>query len=265
MIKMVKRAIKWIAIAVAVVIVIVLLILGTLTTPGPLYPEEKQYGAITVHTESPIGPQIDSMMAEIFMRLEAVAIYDPNREMNLCLSTQNKFSFFAGLTLRKNRTMGFCLLGNCYVNVDFIKELAAKTGGRPKYNAREGSVVHVATHELIHQYLADAYGDLASRSLPTWKTEGYCEYGVNHSVASHDNSYSLAERIDIFIDDSQWNPTAMTHRPHYVWGLMIEYLADVKGLSFEQIMGDSIIKHAVYQEMMAWRESLRPSGKEQPN
>jgi hypothetical protein len=205
------------------------------------------------------------MMAEIFTRLEAVPIYDPNRRMNLCLSTQDKFSFFAGLTLRRNRTMGFCLLGNCYVNIDFIKELAAKTGGRPKYNAREGSVAHVATHELMHQHIADAYGDIASPFLPTWKTEGYCEYGANHFVASRDSGHSLAERIDIFLDDSKWNPTAMTHRPHYVWGLMVEYLADVKGLSFEQIMADSVTNDAVYQEMTAWRKSLRPSNTQQLN
>jgi hypothetical protein len=265
MIKMVRRTIKWIAITIAVVIVIVLLILGILTTPGPFYPEEKQYGAITVHAESPIGPQIDSMMAEVFTRLQAVPIYDPNRRVNLCLSTQEKFSFFARLTWRRSRTMGFCLLGHCYVNIDFINELAVKTGGRPKYNTREGSIVHVATHELIHQYLADAYGDIASRFLPTWKTEGYCEYGANHFVAPRDCGYSLPERVDIFLDDSQWNPTATTHRPHYLWGLMVEYLADVKDLSFEQIMDEDVTKDVVYQEMMAWRRSLGPSVTKQLN
>jgi hypothetical protein len=261
MIKILKKTIKWIGIAVAVVIVIVLLILGILTTPGPLYPEEKQYGAITVHTESPIGSEIDSIMAEIFTRLEAVPIYDPDRKVNLCLSTQDKFSFYARLTRGRNRTMGFCLLGNCYINVTFIKELAAKTGGQPKYNAREGSVIHVATHELMHQYLSDAYGDFASRFLPTWKTEGYCEYGVNHFVAPRDSGYSIPERIDIYLDDSQWNTTARTHRPHYIWGLMMEYLTNVKGLSFKQVMADSVTKDAVYQEMMAWRESMKPSRK----
>lgn len=244
---------------VAVMIVIVLLCLGVLTTPGLFMPEHKQYGAITVHTETPIGPETDSIMAEIFTRLEAVPIYDPDRKMNLILcSTQGKFSFFSQLTLRDKRVMGYCLLGNAYVNLDFIRDLRVRTGGRPKYHTREGSVVHVATHELMHQYLGDAYGEIASRSLPTWKVEGYCEYGVNHFVAPRDSGYSIAERIDIYLDDSQWNPSASTHRPHYIWGLMMEYLTNVKGLSFEQVMADGVTKDAVYQEMMAWRESLRP-------
>jgi hypothetical protein len=253
-----KKIIKWIGIAIAVVVAIILLCLGVLTTPGLFMPEDKQYGAITVHSEVSIGYEIDSIMTEIFTRLEAVPIYDPNRKINLSLcSTQDKFSFFARFTLRENRIMGFCLFGNAYVNMDFIKELAVKTGGQPKYLTREGSVVHVATHELMHQYLTDSYGEIASRSLPYWKTEGYCEYGVNQFAAPKDSGYSIPERVDIYLDDSQWNPTANIHRPHYIWGLMMEYLINVRGMSFKQVMDDSITIDAAYQNMMVWRESLK--------
>ncbi len=256
--KILKKTIKWLGLLIGVVIAIILLAVGVLTTPGPFMPEDKQYRAITVHTETPIGSETDSIMAEIFMRLDAVPIYDPDRKMNLILcSTQNKFSFFSRFTLRDKRVMGYCTLGNAYVNIDFIKELAAKTGGQPKYNTREGSVVHVATHELMHQYLGDAYGEFASRKLPTWKVEGYCEYGVNQFVAPRDSGYTIPERIDIYLDDSRWNMTARTHRPHYVWGLMMEYLINVKGMSFEQVMADSVTKDAAYADMMAWRERLQ--------
>ena len=118
-------------------------------------------------------------------------------------------------------------------------------------------MVHVATHELMHQYLGDAYGEFASRALPTWKVEGYCEYGVNHFVAPRDSGYTIPERIDIYLDDSQWNPTARTHRGHYIWGLMMEYLINVKGMSFERVKADSVTKETVYQEMMTWRASLK--------
>jgi hypothetical protein len=260
MIKILKKTIKWIGIAIAVIIVIVLLCLGVLTTPGLFMPEDRQYRAITVYTETPIGQEIDSIMAEVFERLDVVPIYDSDRKMNLILcSTQDKFSFFSRFTLRDKRVMGYCLLGNAYVNQDFIKELASRTRGRPKYHAREGSVVHVATHELMHQYLGDVYGEFTSRSLPTWKIEGYIEYGVNHFVAPLDSGYSIPERIDIYVDDSQWNATARTHRPHYIWGLMMEYLINVKGMSFEQVMADSVIKDVVYKDMMMWRELLKES------
>ena len=106
-------------------------------------------------------------MSEISLRLNAVPIFDPDRKYNLCLcSTQKKFSFFARLTVRANRIMGFSLLGSAYVNKDFINELGMRTGGQPKYLTLEGSVVHVATHELMHGYIDNAYGYFAARALP---------------------------------------------------------------------------------------------------
>jgi hypothetical protein len=263
--KMLKKTIKWFGIAIAVVVVIVFVCLGVLTTPGMFMPEDKQYRAITVRTEVPIGLETDSIMAEVFTRLDAVPIYDPDRRMNLILcSTQDKFSFFSRFTLRDERLMGYCLLGNAYVNLDYIQELSRRTRGRPKYHTREGSVVHVATHELMHQYLGDAYGELASRSLPTWKIEGYIEYGVNQFVAPLDSGYTIPERIDIYLDDSQWNPTASTHRPHYVWGLMMEYLINVRGMNLELVMADSVMKETVYHAMMVWRDSLAGQNLQQP-
>jgi len=258
MIKIFKKTFKWLVIIIGVAIVIVLLALGVLTTPGPFFPEEKLYRAIAVHSETPIGHEIDSIMADVFKRLDAVPIYDPNRKFDLCLcSTQDKFTFFSRLKRGPNRMMGFNVWGNCYVNGDLLKELAVKTGGKPKYMARGGSVVHIATHELMHGYLSDAYGAFASRCLPEWKAEGYCEYGVNQFVAPLDSGCTIPERIDIYLDDSQWNLTASTHRGHYVWGLMMEYLINVKDMSLEQIMADSVTEDAVYREMMDWRELLK--------
>lgn len=256
--KTLKKTFWWLGIPLGLIIVVILLAIGIIMTPGPFFPEEKQYGAITVHSQTPIGPETDSIMAEVLSRLRAVPIYNPDKKLNLSLcSTQGKFSFFARLTRRANRIMGFSLWGNCYVNGDFLKELAERTGGRPKYMAREGSVVHVAAHELMHEFLADTIGYLVSRSLPEWKVEGYCEYGVNQFAAAHDSGYSIPERIDIYLDDTRWNPASRTHRPHYLWGLMMEYMINIKGMSFEQVMADGVTRDDIYSEMMAWREHLK--------
>lgn len=260
MTKLFEKLLKWTGITILVVIALILLDIGILAIPGPFFPEKKQYGSITVYSEQPIRQETDSIMAEVFLRLQAVPIYNPEKKYNLCFcATQKKFSFFARLTVRANRIMGFSLMGSAYVNEDFIKELGMKTNGQPKYLTREGSVVHVATHELMHGYITDAYGSFSARALPEWKTEGYCEYGVNQFVAPRDMGYSIPERIDIYLDDSRWNPTAEVHRPHYVWGLMMEYLMNVRGLGFEQVMADSVTKETIYLEMMDWRKSIGPN------
>ena len=108
-----KKAFKWLGIIIGIIVAVILLAIGVLATPGPFFPEEKQYRSITVHSETPIGREIDSIMAEVLERLDAVPIYDPHRKFNLCLcSTQGKFTFFARLTFRANRIMGFCLWGS---------------------------------------------------------------------------------------------------------------------------------------------------------
>jgi hypothetical protein len=253
-----RKLLALLAFIVGAILVVVLLIVGVLTTPGPFFPEEKRYRAITVHSETPIGQETDSIIDEVFRRLDAVPVYDPDKEFDLCLcSTQDKFTFFARLTRRANRIMGFEFLGSCFINGSFLKELAIETGGSPKYMAREGSVVHVITHELTHGYLSDTFGYFASRSLPEWKVEGYCEYGVNQFVAPRDSGYSIQERIDIYLDGAQWNQAASTHRQHYIWGLMMEFLINVKGMSLEQVMADSVTRENVYQEIIAWREESR--------
>ena len=252
-----KKLAKWLGAIAAVIIALLFLDIGVLAKPGPFFPEKKQYGSITVHSEKPIGQETDSIMSEVFLRLREVPIYDPHRKYNLCLcSTQEKFTFFARLTVRANRIMGFCLLGSAYINEDFIHELGIKTGGQPKYLTREGSVVHVATHELMHGYINDAFGYFAARTLPEWKTEGYCEYGVNQFVAPGENGYSIPERIDIFLNDSRWNPVAELHRAHYGWGLMMEYLINVRGLTFDQVMAEGVIHENIYREMMDWRKTI---------
>jgi hypothetical protein len=260
MAKIIKKLFKWLGAIVGVIIILILFDIGILSNPGLFFPEEKRYESITVYSEKPIGQEIDSIMSEVLFRLNAVPIYDPDRKYNLCLcSTQKKFSFFSRLTARANRIMGFSLLGSAYVNEDFINELGLKTRGQPKYLTREGSVVHVATHELMHGYINNTYGYFAARTLPEWKIEGYCEYGVNQFVAPKDIGYSIPERVDIYLDDSQWNPIAEVHRPHYVWGLMMEYLINIRGLKFEQVMDDNIIDEDIYKEILDWRKSIRVS------
>ena len=255
--KALKKSLKWFGILIGGIITIILIDRATLAMPGPFFPEKKQIRSITVYSEMSIGKEVDSIMTEVFKRLDAIPIYDPARKYNLCLcSTQQKFTFFARLTRRANRIMGFSLFRSAYINIDFINELAIRTGGQPRYSAREGSIVHTVTHELMHGYINNVYGNFASRTLPEWKAEGYCEVWSNQFVAPRDSGYSIQERIDIYLDDSRWNTTAEVHRSHYLWGLIMEYLMNIRGFDFEKVMADRVTKEDIYQAMMDWRKSL---------
>jgi len=41
--------------------------------------------------------------------------------------------------------------------------------------------------------------------------------------------------------------------------LMMEYLINIRGLKFEQVMDDNIIDEDIYKEILDWRKSIRVS------
>ena len=63
--RIVKKIFKWIGLAFTIVVLPALAAVVILTTPGPFFPESKQYDAITVHSEEPIGHEIDSIIARV--------------------------------------------------------------------------------------------------------------------------------------------------------------------------------------------------------
>ena len=73
---------------------IVLICVCILTTPDLFMPEHRQYRAITVYSEIPIGQEIDSMMAAVFERLDAVPVYDPKKNESYSLLDPGQVQLF---------------------------------------------------------------------------------------------------------------------------------------------------------------------------
>lgn len=213
-----------------------------LAYPSFLFAYSKSYENFHIHSDLEIGVEIDNTISEVKSWLDPIEIYNPNTSVDIYLcNTQNQFEKLSQLTLRSANVMGLNLpeLNNCIINLQVIKNFGELTKGLPVYHSREGSVSHVIAHELMHQYIADTYGFIKSRKLPTWKIEGYCEYGANY-VRVNSDRVSLSERYEIYENDSEWNSISQVHRNHYLWGMIIEYLTIDKGLSFNQVVEDSI-------------------------
>ena len=98
-----------------------------------------------------------------------------------------------------------------------------------------------------------------------WKLEGYPEY-IARQPKLKDKAYSLAREIDrylahnntakdgwIAIEDGGCEAPAY----YYKGRLMIEYLMDIKHLSYHQILEDKTPTEQVFSEMIQWRNNLR--------
>src|SRR6202012_515061 len=97
-----------------------------------------------------------------------------------------------------------------------------------------------------------------------WKLEGYPEYIAKHNELSAGN-YDLRSDIDRYIDLQKkatdfWispEPGCCEAPDYYYKGrLMMEYLIDIKHLSYDQIVKDTTPENTIYLQMLKWRDSI---------
>ena len=119
---------------------------------------------------------------------------------------------------------------------------------------REGDPAHVIAHEIVHDYAEDALGFLTYYRLPVWKREGYAEYGSTIAVIREDGAAGLADRIDFLLEDRNWYPGDFA-REYYRGAVLVEYLLDVEGYRFADIMDESVTLETARDAMLRWRSA----------
>lgn len=95
-------------------------------------------------------------------------------------------------------------------------------------------------HEVIHSFVYDRLGAEKYAFVPFWKQEGYAEYAANISIKEKDSSYNFNSRVDIYLDDEFWGNNKAV-KDYYEAELLVENLIYNEGMSFDELMNDSII------------------------
>lgn len=94
---------------------------------------------------------------------------------------------------------------------------------------------------------------------PLWKLEGYPEYIARQSKLMSEN-YSLKSEVQRYealssaSDNGMVEVTEGHFMPvHYYKGrLMIEYLMDTRGMTYDAILKDNRYEEMTYQELLQW-------------
>lgn len=136
------------------------------------------------------------------------------------------------------------------------------------YQKCEGDLTYLVAHEMIHNLQENKYGKLKFNpfSHPDfWKLEGYPEY-VSRQVQLSTENYSLVKEIERYVRlesnlTDKW--IAVEHSgckaPKYYFKgrLMMEYLMDIKNLSYDQILADTTAEELIFEEILDWKESIQ--------
>lgn len=236
-----------------------------LARPQVLFSHSTRSGTVTVYYDALDGEQAHRLANDIDRRLQGSRFYDSTRSDRVFLFRDRAtYRLYRRLTLSSVVPSGFNLsiFGNSYVCEAVVAELGDATGGRPRLSIWDGDLAHVAAHEIGHQYVVDRIGSRRWRAMPQWKREGLPEYIADIGAVRADPSLSLASRIGILGDDTQWTATPAGRRPgwdrmHYEAELMVEFLLDVQGAPLERVVSDRVTKSDTYSAMMSWASAQR--------
>jgi hypothetical protein len=252
-----RLIVKLVAWVVFVIVALFGLQVTVLAFPQILLHDKASSGTVTLYHDGLTEDEAQQLAEAVDFRLSGSSLYESIRSDRVFYFTdEGLYKFVVRLTLQKDPPQGFNLsiFGNSYVCEPIVRNLGQATGGRPRYSIWEGDPSHTIAHEIGHQYVVDRIG---RRKLPHWKQEGLCEYTANIGLVRADSSACLASRIALLENDTVWLAVPAGRRPgwdrvHYEAGLLVEYMLDIEGLAFDQLIEDSVTKEAARSAMMTW-------------
>lgn len=269
--KTVKRFLRRIATAALWTATLILFLLaigiGLLAFPQVLLSRTATSGTVVIHSDAGSDADLLKLAANVEHRLRGSRFYDSLRTDEVFyIQNPDLYSIFTTLALMPEEPQGFAIsfVGNSFVSRTRVAALGERTGRLPKYSIWAGDPAHTIAHEIGHLYVTDRIGRTRWLRLPRWKQEGFPEYIANIGLACEDSSATLPLRIDVLHDQSNWTSGALHGQPgwdriHYEAGLLVEFLLDIRGLSMDEILADSVTRDGALADMMAWarhRDSL---------
>ena len=229
--------------------------------PQRLFAKKISYKKFTVYSNHKVDDNIKTVLDKALILVQKSELYDSTYGYNIILCNNSFYNKIDDKVLGVGRTAR-ATLRNVIIKarIDPKDNLAFPTF----HKACEKNLTELIAHEMIHCLQAHKYGILKFNPFKHpefWKLEGYPEYISKKKLLS--NEYSLATDIDRFLNVRS-NATAIwvlseeggCEEPDYYYKgkLMMEYLIDIKHLSYDQILKDSTSENAIYQEMIKWNE-----------
>ncbi|MEE8576851.1 MAG: hypothetical protein V3T31_06315 [candidate division Zixibacteria bacterium] len=263
--RLLRRIGKWSIWITVALLTLFALQLTLLAFPQIVLSHSVRVGTVVLYYDEGEESEMVAIASDAEERLKGCPFYDSARSDRVYyFQDEEIYGLFTKLMMMRNDPQGFNLsvFGNSFVSAPIVRELAAESGGEPKYSIWEGSAAHIIAHEIGHQYLIDRYGRSVWINLPHWKQEGLPEFMANIGPIRADSSASLRARLELLRDDQVWAKGNNWRRKdwdriHYEAGLLVEYLLEVEGYSIEEILDDSIIRKETLSRMINWSATAR--------
>jgi hypothetical protein len=246
------------------VLLVIISGIGTIVLfPQPLFANKIEYKTFKVYSNEKIDDKIKGTLDNALSLVKDSELHDPAYEYDVFLSYNTLYNSFDDIVLGRGPAAR-ATDNNVVIKVriDIEKNLFFPTF----YQACEGNLTNMIAHEMIHCLQAHKYGKRTFnpfRHPEMWKLEGYPEY-ISRQVKLQAPGYDLIREIERYIElDSKatdiWLPVEEggCKSPNYYYKsrLMTEYLIDIKGYSYDEILSDTTSEDSIYKEMMKWKDN----------
>jgi len=232
--------------------------------PQRLFANKIKYKEFAVCSNDKIDDNIKIILDNAMNLVQKSELYDPRYKYNiiLCYNTfYNKIDDQLGIGPAARAR-----LHNVIVKIRVAPNSNLAFVTFPK--ECEVNLTYLLAHEMIHCLQANKYGLKKFnpfRHPEFWKLEGYPEY-ISRKPQLSSKDYSLTNEIERYINlenkatdiwISPENGGCEFPNYYYKGRLMIEYLMDIKHLSYDQILKDSVSEATIFNEMIKWIDSAK--------
>jgi hypothetical protein len=243
----------------------VLTIVAIILFPQHLFAKKLSYKKFTVYSNDNIDNNIKPVLDSAFILVQRSELYDSTYNYNIILcnnSFYNKIDdkFLGAGPSARARLKNVIIK----VRIDPKKNLFFPTF----HKACEENLAELIAHEMIHCLQAHRYGIIKFnpfRHPEFWKSEGYPEYISRQNELSN-KDYSLTRDIKRYVDlKSNATDTWISLKEggceapdyYYKGKLMMEYLLDIRHLSYDQVLRDTASENTIFQEMIRWNNRAK--------
>ena len=258
--KIFKRIFK---ITVLTIIAAILTVSAIVFFPQHLFANKFEYKKFTVYSNGKVSNDIEMVLDNAMNLVRKSEINDSNYKYNIILCYKTLFNEiddkFAGVGPAA-RSRGNNII--IKVRIDPKYDLAFPTFHKPC----EENLTRLLAHEMTHCLQLNKYGIMKFnpfRHPELWKLEGYPEYVARKtellnrgcSLKSEIDRYTTLQRkaTDIWISTVDEDGCEVPNY-YYKGMLMIEYLIDIKHLSYDKILKDTTSEDTIYREMTNWAQ-----------
>ena len=250
-----KQLLKRILIrALLTTIPLLIALVGLILNPQVLFAQKVVYRDFTIYSNDKIPGNYQPTIDYAIELIKTSEIYEENRQLNIFLCDGTMYNTIDTKLL--GPAMARCVDDNILLKVraDFNNNVLV--GVNNNRNLRK-----TIAHEAMHFYQMKKYGALKFNPLrhpPIWKLEGYPEYIANQKELKS-NDYDLRKSIRRLIEfektGDHWietEPGQFDPLVYYKGRIMIEYLIDVRHLTYSEILNKDVTEEKVIDEMTTW-------------